>query len=84
MPNITIDGKEYDLEELSDESKAQLVSLQFVDAELRRLQAQSAALQTARIAYSRALKQLLEEGTSPKDEDISIEGLGENIEFEDD
>jgi len=84
MPNITIDGKDYDLEALSDESKAQLVSLQFVDAELRRLQAQSAALQTARIAYSRALKQLLEEGISPEDEDISIEGLGENIEFEDD
>ena len=83
MPNITIDGKEYDLEELSDDSKAQLISLQFVDAEIRRLQAQTAAYQTARIAYSRALKQL-EEGTSPKEDEISVEGLGENLEFDDD
>ena len=40
MATITIDGKEYDVETLSDETKAQLGSLQYVDSELARLQAQ--------------------------------------------
>jgi hypothetical protein len=59
MPTITIDNKSYELDNLSDEAKAQLVSLQFCDQELARLQAQAAALQTARIAYSRALQAAL-------------------------
>jgi hypothetical protein len=46
MPNINID---HDLDTFSDEAKAQLQSLQFVDAELARL---TAVLQTARVAYS--------------------------------
>ncbi len=49
MTTITIDDKDYDLETLSDEAKNQLVSLQFVDAELQRLNAQAAVLQTARL-----------------------------------
>jgi hypothetical protein len=79
---IKIDDNEYDVDALSDESKAQLVSLRYVDSELARLQAQAAALQTARIAYGRALKQTLEEGKAPEEEEVSIEGLGENIEFD--
>lgn len=59
MPTITIDNKSYDLDQLSNEAKAQLSSLQFVDAELARLQAQAAALQTARNAYARALQAAL-------------------------
>ena len=59
MTIITIDNKQYELESLSTDAKAQLASLQFVDAELARLQAQAAALQTARIAYSRALQAAL-------------------------
>ena len=54
MPSIKIDDIDYDTDKISDEAKAQLVSLQFCDQELARLQAQAAALQTARIAYSRA------------------------------
>ena len=34
MPNIAIDGKEYDPDTLSNEAKAQLASLQFTDAEI--------------------------------------------------
>ena len=56
---ITIDNKEYDLASLSSEAKAQLASIQFVDNELARLQAQAAALQTARMAYSKALQEAL-------------------------
>ena len=59
MPTINIDNVEYDTDKLSDEAKAQLVSLQFCDQELVRLQAQSAAIQTARIAYAKALQAAL-------------------------
>jgi cell division protein ZapA (FtsZ GTPase activity inhibitor) len=59
MTTITIDNQNYELETLSDEAKNQLVSLQFVDAELQRLNAQAAVLQTARVAYVNALKTAL-------------------------
>jgi len=59
MRTITIDGKSYDADALSPEAKAQLASIQFVDSELVRLQAQSAALQTARMAYAKALNESL-------------------------
>ena len=59
MTTIKIDNQDYDLDTLSDEAKAQLQSLQFVDAELQRLQAQAAVLQTARKAYFKALQEKL-------------------------
>ena len=59
MPTLNIDNKEYDLDTLSNECKAQLVSIQFVEQELLRLQAQAAALQTAKVAYLQALKAAL-------------------------
>ena len=59
MTTINIDNIEYDTDKLSDEAKAQLVSLQFCDQELQRLQAQSAAIQTARMAYAKALQSAL-------------------------
>ena len=59
MAIITIDGKDYDTETLSDEVKAQLTSVQFVDQELARLNAQAAVMQTARIAYAKALNDAL-------------------------
>lgn len=82
MATITIDGKEYDVDSLSEESKAQLVSLRYVDSELSRLQAQAATLQTARIAYGRDLKQTLEQGEAPKEDEVNIEGLGDSIQFD--
>jgi hypothetical protein len=59
MPTIKIDDKEYDVATLSDEAKNQLASIQFVDSELARLQAKAAAMQTARMAYSKALQAAL-------------------------
>ena len=59
MTTIIIDGKNYELDSLSDDAKAQLASIQFVDSELARLQAHAAALQTARNAYAKALQELL-------------------------
>ncbi len=60
MPTIKIDNVDYDSDKLSDKAKAQLVSLQFCDQELARLQAQSAAYQTARMAYVKVLQAALQ------------------------
>ncbi|MDO9277494.1 MAG: DUF6447 family protein [Polaromonas sp.] len=59
MASIKIDNMDYDIDTLSAEAKAQLQSLQYCDSELARLQAQAAVLQTARMAYSTALKAAL-------------------------
>jgi len=59
MPTIKIDNQEYELDNFSSEARAQLASLQYVDAELMRLQAQTAAMQTARMAYAKALQAAL-------------------------
>lgn len=60
MATITIDGKQYDTDALSNEAKAQLASLQFCDMQLQRLQVEAAALQTARLNYARALQEELQ------------------------
>lgn len=59
---ITIDGKEYALDDLSEAAKGQLTNLRVVDQEIARLQQQQAIAQTARNAYANALKEQL-----PKD-----------------
>ena len=59
MTTINIDNIEYDTDKLSDDAKAQLVSLQFCDQELARLEVQAAAIHTARIAYAKALNDAL-------------------------
>ena len=56
MANVTIDGKDYDLDDLSDKAKEQLASLQFVQSEMQRLEAQLSVFKTAASAYSMALK----------------------------
>ncbi len=59
-PSTTIaNAIDYNLDTLSDEAKAQLGSMQFVDAEIQRLNNLIATLQTARIAYSKALNAAL-------------------------
>ena len=61
MAKITIDEKEYETDDMSDEAKAQLQSLQFVDNEILRAKLKTASLQTARNAYAQALQAALEE-----------------------
>ena len=56
MASITIDGTDYDLDQLNDNARAQLQSIQTVDQKLAELQAQAAIFQTARGAYAAALK----------------------------
>ena len=60
---ITIDGKEYALESLSDVAKGQLASLQLVDQKITATQQELAILQTARNAYANVLKSELPEST---------------------
>ena len=56
---ITIDGKEYDLSDLSDEARAQLQSLQATEVRIAQTQQELAMMQTARNAYATALRTLL-------------------------
>ena len=53
---ITIDGKEYDTGKLSPEALDQLKNLLFVDDRLNTLNNELAVADTARIAYTAALK----------------------------
>ena len=53
---ITIDGTQYDLENLSEAAKSQLTNIQVTDQEIARLQQRLAIAQTARQAYARALQ----------------------------
>lgn len=59
MSTITIDNKEYKLEELSDDAKAQIGSIQVVDQKISDLNAELAIMQTARNAYAQAVISLL-------------------------
>lgn len=62
MATISIDGKEYDSEMLPDEAKEHIANMQRCDQRLRQIKRDLAITQTARIAYSQALKASL-----PKD-----------------
>ena len=53
---IIIDDVEYNLNELSDNAKAQLANIQFVDAQLQQLNNEWAVSDTARIGYTNALR----------------------------
>ena len=60
MAKINLNGKDYDTDSLSDTAKANVVSLQFVKAELQRLEAQVAVFKTAEIGYVNALQNELD------------------------
>jgi hypothetical protein len=61
MPRIKLDDIEYNSEDLSDGAKAQLLSLQFVDAQIRRLKNEVSISETARQAYIAAVKREIEQ-----------------------
>jgi hypothetical protein len=56
MPKITIDGIEYNTEDLTENGKAQLASLQFLEVQMNKLKSEIAVYQTARSSYASALK----------------------------
>ena len=53
---IMIDEVEYNLSDLSDNAKAQLANLQFVDAQIQQLNNEWAVADTARLGYTNSLK----------------------------
>ena len=53
---VSVNGKEYVLDDLSENAKAQLLNIQFVDAQLQQLNNEWAVADTARIGYTNALK----------------------------
>ena len=60
MPKITVDDVEYNTEDLSDNGKAQLASLQFLEAQIIKIKSEIAVYQTAKNSYIAALKAELE------------------------
>ena len=64
MSTVSIDGKNYTLDALSDQAKIQLAGLQSADQKLAQLQQDMAIMQTARMAYARALAEALPKETN--------------------
>lgn len=62
MAKVTIDGKQYDTDTLSDEAKNHIQNVQYCEQKMAELQREIAIVQTARNAYAQALKNAL-----PKD-----------------
>lgn len=60
MPKITIDGIEYNTEDLTDNGKAQLASLQFLEMQMNKIKSEIAVYQTARKSYISFLKSELD------------------------
>ena len=60
MEKITIDNIEYDVANASDEAKAQIANLQFVNEQILQRNNELQIAETAKIGYSRALKRELE------------------------
>lgn len=56
MPKITVGGIAYNTEDLTENGKAQLASLQFLEVQMRKLEQEIAVYKTARQGYVRALK----------------------------
>ena len=60
MPKFTVDGLEYNSEDLSENGKAQLASLQFLEVQMKKIESELAVYKTARATYLLSLKQELE------------------------
>jgi hypothetical protein len=52
---IIVDDTEYSMNDLSENAKAQLESIKFVDTQIQQLQNEWAVCDTARIGYTKAL-----------------------------
>jgi hypothetical protein len=73
MRKLVLDGVEYDAELLSDHGRAQLASLQFLEAQLQKLQQDIAVYRTARETYLQALKAEIERsGIQPLPNQITV------------
>lgn len=60
MPKFTVDGIDYNTEDLSENGKAQLASLQFLEFQMRKIKDEIAVYNTAKASYIAGLKAELE------------------------
>lgn len=60
MPKFTLEDIEYNTEDLTDNGKAQLASLQFLEVQMTKIKSEIAVYQTARASYFKALKSELD------------------------
>ena len=81
MSTITIDGKEYDSENLSEETLSQFNSIRLTDMKLAELKRDLGITQTARNAYAMALKAALENEDFDDDQVTLLED-DENLKFD--
>jgi hypothetical protein len=58
-PKLTIDGAEYSLNALSDEVKAQVATLRYIDEQITDLQNKVLVFRAARVQYAQKLKEAL-------------------------
>lgn len=63
-PVITIDNKQYKLDDLNDTAKNQLMSIQAADQKINTLKQDLAFMQTARNAYVKVLSENLPEAVA--------------------
>ena len=61
MPKITVEDIEYNTEDLTENGKAQIASLQFLEVQMNKLTSEIAVYQTARNSYIAALKAELDQ-----------------------
>lgn len=62
MSKVRIDEIEYELDHLTEEARAQLLSVQHTDHKIAELQRDLAIARTARVSYANALRDLLGHG----------------------
>ena len=74
MPKITIDDIYYNTEDLTENGKAQLASLQFLEGQMQKIRQEVAVYQTAQVAYGQALKaEITKAGLEPVKSKIASE-----------
>lgn len=61
MAKVTIDGTEYETDDLPEETRRQLQNVAYCDRKLEDLRNETAILQTARNTYARSLNEMLSE-----------------------
>ena len=59
-PTLNFEDKNYVIEDMSDQAKAQIANIQFIDQQLQQLNNEWAVSDTARLGYSHALQKELE------------------------
>ena len=72
MAKITIDGKEYEIENLPKEAIELINSINFVDGEIQKLSNQIKIYQIARTFYGNKLKEILDTLPNSNDEKLKF------------